>query len=157
MNKKEIMREVANFASATSFSGVGGPFGAAIVKDGKIICITSNRVLADNDPTAHAEITAIREACKKLNTYDLTGCELYATGSPCPMCLSAIIWANIKKVYYCNDHDDAAEIGFRDYVIYNYLRMADPTESTLVTLQRLEVLEGKELYRNYTNRNSTIY
>lgn len=157
MNKKEIMREVANFASATSFSGVGGPFGAAIVKDGEIICITSNRVLADNDPTAHAEITAIREACKKLNTYDLTGCELYATGSPCPMCLSAIIWANIKKVYYCNDYEEAAEIGFRDDFIYNYLRMADPTESTLVTLQRLEVLEGKKLYSNYVKRDSTIY
>lgn len=157
MNKEEIMREVANFASATSFSGVGGPFGAAIVKDGEIICITSNRVLADNDPTAHAEITAIREACKKLNTYDLTGCELYATGSPCPMCLSAIIWANIKKVYYCNDYEEAAEIGFRDDFIYNYLRMADPTESTLVTLQRLEVLEGKKLYSNYVKRDSTIY
>lgn len=157
VNKLEIMREVANFASATSFSGVGGPFGAAIVKDGDIICITSNKVLSDNDPTAHAEITAIREACKKLNTYDLTGCELYATGSPCPMCLSAIIWANIKKVYYCNDYEEAAEIGFRDDFIYQYLRMADPTESTLVTLQRLEVPEGKKLYSNYVKRNSTIY
>lgn len=157
MNKKGIMREVANFASATSFSGVGGPFGAAIVKDGEIICITSNRVLADNDPTAHAEITAIRQACKKLNTYDLTGCELYATGSPCPMCLSAIIWANIKKVYYCNDYEEAAEIGFRDDFIYNYLRLADPSESDLVQLERLEVPEGKELYSDYSKRNSIIY
>lgn len=157
MDKKEIMRKVANFASATSFSGVGGPFGAAIVKDGEIICITSNRVLADNDPTAHAEITAIRQACKKLNTYDLTGCELYATGSPCPMCLSAIIWANIKKVYYCNDYEEAAKIGFRDDFIYNYLRLADPSESDLVEIERLEVPEGKELYSDYSKCNSIIY
>ena len=99
----------------------GGPFGACIVKDGKIIGKGINRVLKDNDPTAHAEIVAIRNACKSLNTYDLTGCELYTSCYPCPMCLSAIIWANIKVIYYGNTKEDAADIGFRDDFIYDYL------------------------------------
>jgi len=99
----------------------GGPFGACIVKDGKIIGKGINRVLKDNDPTAHAEIIAIRNACKSLNTYDLTGCELYTSCYPCPMCLSATIWANIKTIYYGNTKEDAADIGFRDDFIYDYL------------------------------------
>ena len=100
----------------------GGPFGACIVKDGKIIGKGINRVLKDNDPTAHAEIVAIRNACKYLNTYDLSDCELYTSCYPCPMCLSAIIWSNIKTVYYGNTKEDAAEIGFRDDFIYDYLK-----------------------------------
>ena len=99
----------------------GGPFGACIVKDGKIIGKGINRVIKDNDPTAHAEIVAIRKACKHLQSYDLSGCELYTSCYPCPMCLSAIIWANIKMVYYANNKNDAASIGFRDEFIYNYL------------------------------------
>lgn len=99
----------------------GGPFGACIVKDGKIIGKGSNHVLKNNDPTAHAEIMAIRDACKNINSYDLSGCELYTSCYPCPMCLSAIIWSNIKNVYYGNTKEDAAKIGFRDDFIYSYI------------------------------------
>lgn len=155
--KEAIMRAAISQAGITSSRGIGGPFGAAIVKDGEIVCIGNNRVLKDNDPTAHAEVVAIREACKKLGTYDLSDCEIYATGAPCPMCLSAIIWANIKKVYYCNDYDEAANIGFRDDFIYNYLRMANPEESDLVTFERIQLPEGKKLYKDYVENNSVIY
>lgn len=103
-------------------TNVGGPFGACVIKGGKIIGSGSNRVLSDNDPTAHAEIMAIRDACKNINSYDLKDCELYTSCYPCPMCLSAIIWANIKKVYYGNTKEDATNIGFRDDYIYNYIK-----------------------------------
>ena len=155
--KEAIMRVAISQARVTSSEGIGGPFGAAIVKDGELICICNNRVLKDNDPTAHAEIVAIREACKKLSTHDLSGCELYATGQPCPMCLSAIIWANIKKVYYCTDYDQAAKIGFRDDHIYNYLRLADPSESDLVTLERINLKEGADLFKEYAENSGIIY
>ena len=98
-------------------TNAGGPFGACIVKDGKIIGKGSNNVLSNNDPTAHAEIMAIRDACKNINSYDLSNCELYSSCYPCPMCLSAIILSNIKKVYYGNTKEDAANIGFRDDLI----------------------------------------
>ena len=104
----------------------GGPFGACIVKDGKIIGKGINMVLKNNDPTAHAEIVAIRNACKRLGTYDLSNCEIYTSCYPCPMCLSAIIWANIKVVYYGNTKEDAKDIGFRDDFIYEYIdKLAD--------------------------------
>ena len=102
-------------------TNVGGPFGAVIVKDGMVIGEGSNHVLANNDPTAHAEIMAIRDACRNLGTYDLTGCVLYTSCYPCPMCLSATIWANIKKVFYGNTKEDAAKIGFRDDAIYDFI------------------------------------
>ena len=103
-------------------TNVGGPFGACIVKNGTIIGKGSNHVLSNNDPTAHAEMMAIRDACKNINSYDLSDCELYTSCYPCPMCLSAIIWANIKKVYYGNTKEDAANIGFRDDFIYDYIK-----------------------------------
>ena len=115
-----------NIAKENAIKGVelgeGGPFGAVIVnKDGNIISNGNNKVLKENDPTAHAEIVAIRKACKKLNTYDLSEYILYTNCEPCPMCLSAIIWANIKQVYYACTKEDAGEIGFRDDIIYDYL------------------------------------
>ena len=102
-------------------TNAGGPFGACVVKNGEIIGKGSNHVLKNNDPTAHAEVMAIRDACKNINSYDLSGCELYTSCYPCPMCLSATIWSNIKHVYYGNTKEDAAEIGFRDDFIYNYI------------------------------------
>ena len=99
----------------------GGPFGSIIVKDDKIIAEGSNEVTLINDPTAHGEIVAIRQACKSLNNFDLSGCELYSTCEPCPMCLSAIYWAHIDKIYYGNTRLDAAKIGFDDNYIYNEL------------------------------------
>ena len=117
MNKyMKIAKELSEDNLKTN---VGGPFGACIVKDGDIIGKGSNHVLSNNDPTAHAEVMAIRDACKNIDSYDLSDCELYTSCYPCPMCLSAIIWANIKKVYYGNTKEDAANIGFRDDYIYN--------------------------------------
>ena len=103
-------------------TNAGGPFGAVVVKDGKIIGCGSNNVLKKHDPTAHAEIMAIRDACKNIKSHDLQGCELYTSCYPCPMCLSAIMWANIKTVYYGNTKEDAKNIGFRDKFIYDYLQ-----------------------------------
>lgn len=99
----------------------GGPFGAVIVKDNKIIAKGHNRVVLNNDPTCHGEIDTIRKACKKLKTFDLSGCDLYTTGEPCPMCLSACLWANIENIYYGCTINDNERIGFRDEVFYEFL------------------------------------
>lgn len=104
--------------SGTMRHPVGGPFGAIIVRDDKIIGRGFNRVLGDNDPTAHGEIVAIRDACKKIKTNDLSECVLYTSCKPCPMCLAAARWANISKIFYAADSSDAAKIGFRDSVMY---------------------------------------
>jgi len=118
----EFMKQADALARENLITNNGGPFGAVVVKGGEIVGRGNNHVLANNDPTAHAEVMAIRDACKNLETYDLAGCELYTSCQPCPMCLSATIWANIKKVYYGNTADDAAEIGFRDQDIYDFIR-----------------------------------
>lgn len=154
MYNEEYMDLGVAEATVTMNQNIGGPFGAVVVKDGEIISIASNTVLADNDPTAHAEVNAIRKACKKLGTYDLTGCELYATGYPCPMCLSAIIWANIKKVYYCNDVKQAEKIGFRDDFIYDYIKNGNPG---LLDLENCVTDNGQKLYQKYSEMNKTIY
>ena len=133
----------------------GGPFGAVIVKDGKIISEAHNTVVESCDATAHAEINAIRKASKKLNTHDLDGCILYTSAEPCPMCLSAIIWANIKEVYYANTSDDADEIGFRDDKIYEYLEGNGKkmlkmhhikSKEALEVFKTFEKIEEKEIY-----------
>ncbi len=100
--------------------GHGGPFGAVIVKDGVVVGKGHNQVIKNNDPTCHGEMMAIRNACKKLGTFDLSGCELYTTGQPCPMCLAAILWANIKQVYYGCNVQDTAQIGFRDEQFFEF-------------------------------------
>lgn len=127
----------------------GGPFGACIVKEGKIIGKGFNKVIKNNDPTAHAEIEAIREACKNINSYDLSDCELYTSCYPCPMCLSAIIWSNIKKVYYANTKEDANNIGFRDDYIYNFISngMNDKSILDLESLNREEAIKVFEEYK----------
>jgi len=99
--------------------GLGGPFGAVVVKAGEVIAESANKVVPENDPTAHAEVSAIRLACKALNTYDLSGCVIYTSCEPCPMCLGAIYWARIDKIYYANTKADAAAIGFDDHFIYD--------------------------------------
>ena len=101
--------------------GKGGPFGAVVVKDGKVIAKSANKVTSSNDPTAHAEVSAIRAACKKLKTFDLSGCVIYTSCEPCPMCLGAIYWARLDKIYYGNTKVDAAAIGFDDQFIYEEL------------------------------------
>ena len=138
----------------------GGPFGACIIKDGKIIGKGINRVIKDNDPTAHAEIVAIRNACKHLGTYDLSGCELYTSCYPCPMCLSAIIWSNVKTVYYGNSKEDAADIGFRDDFIYKYLdklsnNKQDEDVLHLTCLNRDEAIKVFEQYKK--DKDKIVY
>lgn len=133
----------------------GGPFGAVILdKDGNIIANGNNKVLKTNDPTAHAEVVAIRKACKKLNTYDLSDCTLYTSCEPCPMCLSAIIWANIKDVYYGCTKEDAGNIGFRDDVIYDYLKGKN---RDLIHLNCLDREECIKVFKKYQEENGTIY
>ena len=135
----------------------GGPFGACVVKDGKIIGKGINRVIKDNDPTAHAEVVAIRSACKKINSYDLSNCTIYTSCYPCPMCLSAIIWSNIKKVYYANTREDASNIGFRDDYIYDYINdLSDNKENrdilSLKSMNREEAIKVFERYMQDKNR-----
>lgn len=142
-------------ARDTMMKNYGGPFGAVIVKNNEIIAVASNTTLRDNDPTAHAEINAIREAGKKLGTHDLKDCVLYATGYPCPMCLSAIIWANIKEVYYGTTLKDAEEIGFRDDFIYNFIRNGN--QGKVLNLSKLDREECLKLLEEYKNNNKTIY
>lgn len=133
----------------------GGPFGAVIVKDGEIISSAHNTVIESNDPTAHAEVNAIRKACKKLNTHDLTGCVLYTSAEPCPMCLSAIIWSNIKIVYYANTKKDADEIGFRDDMIYEYLK---GNNELLIEVRRIESEEALEVFKKFKQlSDKTMY
>lgn len=150
-----IMKLGIDKARETMMKDYGGPFGAVIVKNNEVIAIASNTTLKDNDPTAHAEINAIREACQKLKTYDLTGCTLYATGYPCPMCLSAIIWSNIKEVYYGTNLKDAEAIGFRDDFIYNFIR--NDNQGEILNLSKLDREECLKLFEEYKNNGKTIY
>ena len=117
MTKEELMRRAIEL-SADSVRNGGGPFGAVIARNGEIIAEGSNGVVLYNDPTAHAEVSTIRKACQKLNTFDLSGCEIYTSCEPCPMCFGAIYWAHLDKIYYANDRKDAADIGFDDDFIY---------------------------------------
>lgn len=134
MIKEDIMREAISLADNNVRNG-GGPFGAVIVKDGKVVATGVNRVTANNDPTAHAEVSAIRNACKKLKTFDLSGCEIYSSCEPCPMCLGAIYWSRIKKIYYGNSKADAKDIGFDDSFIYDELVL--PYGQRHVAMERL--------------------
>ena len=132
----------------------GGPFGAVIVnKEGNIISNGNNKVLKDKDPTAHAEIVAIREACKVLNTNDLSECILYTSCEPCPMCLSAIIWANIKEVYFGCTKSDAANIGFRDNDIYEFIK----GNNNMLYLKQLDRDEFFETMKEYQKDTGIIY
>lgn len=153
---KQYMNKAISRAKVTMNKNYGGCFGACIVKDEKIISVGSNLVLKNNDPTAHAEIIAIRRACKKLGTYDLTGCELYTTSYPCPMCLSAIIWANIKKVYYGTTAQQVAEIGFRDDFIYDFIKSG--CKGKVLNIMQIDNIQGcKQLLEEYKQLNKTIY
>ena len=146
----DIMELGIEEARKTMNEGFGGPFGAVIVdSNNNIIAVASNTVLKDNDPTAHAEINAIRKACKKLNTHDLTGYKIYATGYPCPMCLSAIIWSNIKEVYYGTDLNDDEKIGFRDQKIYDFINKKD---LTLLDIEQIKHDECLKLFLEYDNK-----
>lgn len=118
---EKFMRVAFEYSERNVLESLGGPFGAVVVKDGEIVAASGNMVTAKKDPTAHAEVSAIRLACEKLNTFDLKGCIIYTSCEPCPMCLSAIYWARLDKVFYANTKVDAAKIGFDDKFIYDEL------------------------------------
>lgn len=140
--------------SRSNISCNGGPFGAVIVKDEKIIAEGCNRVTSDNDPTAHAEVVAIREACKKLNTFNLTGCEIYTSCEPCPMCLAAIYWARLDTVYFANEKHDAANIGFDDKFIYD--EFALELHQRKIKMVKLHIKDALEVFNEWKNRDDKI-
>lgn len=131
----------------------GGPFGAVIVKDGKVIATGVNRVTRNTDPTAHAEVTAIRKASKKLGTFDLAGCDIYTSCEPCPMCLGAVYWAHIDRMYYGNTKADAKNVGFDDSFIYDEIELK-PEKRRLITTQLLseEAIEAFKAWANTENK-----
>ncbi len=140
-NKKEYYMQLAIDLSDESVKKGGGPFGAVIVKNGEIVAKSHNKVTLNNDPTAHAEVMAIREACQKLGTFDLSGCELYASCEPCPMCLSSMYWAHIDKYYYANQKEDAKAIDFDDQFIYDEIAKAPEHRS----MPRVQMMRDKAL------------
>lgn len=150
MNKKELMQEAIKCSVYGMNNNAGGPFGAIIAKDGEIIAKGWNKVTSTNDPTAHAEVSVIREACKKLNTFDLTGCELYTSCEPCPMCLSAIYWAGIKKIYYGNTRKDAADINFDDDFIYREISL--PLSERSVAMEQLDREEAIKAFEAWSKK-----
>ena len=153
----EILRQAMEQARKTMNENIGGPFGAAVISEtGEILAVTSNSVLRDNDPTAHAEVNAIRAACQKVGSYDLSGCILYTTAYPCPMCLSAIIWANIKKVYFGCRPEDAEHIGFRDDFMYRFIENKCHDKSVL-DLTELDRADCLKLFAEYSQKNKVIY
>ena len=145
-DKKKFMAKAIEL-SINSANTIGGPFGSVIVKDDKIIAEGSNKVTFSNDPTAHGEIVAIREACKNLNTFDLSGCEIYTSCEPCPMCLSAIYWSRLDKIYYANTREDAKNIDFDDSFIYTEIpKKIDDRKIKMVQMLRDEALKAFEIW-----------
>ncbi len=149
----EFMNAAIEEAEKGIASGHGGPFGSVVVRDGKIIGRGHNRVILNHDPTCHGEMEAIRDACRSLGTHDLSGCSIYTTAEPCPMCLGAIMWANIGDVYYgCNSHD-TADIGFRDQTFYEQLNGS----CEIVRMRESCRRRCLELFRRYQETQHTIY
>jgi len=152
MDKNELMKQAIK-RSIESVAKGGGPFGAIIAKDGEVIAEASNSVTLTNDPTAHAEINAIRQATQKLGTFDLSGCEIYSSCEPCPMCLGAIYWARLDKLYFAGTKTDAMEAGFDDSFIYDELKL-DYADRKLYTRQmmREKAKEAFDKWRNFEEK-----
>lgn len=159
MKNKELMMDNEKYMrlaiekSIESVENGGGPFGAVVVKDGEVVSVASNSVTIDNDPTAHAEVNAIRQACRKLGTFDLSGCEIYASCEPCPMCLASIYWARIDKLYYANTKSDADKIGFSDNFIYEEFAKPESERSIkVVSMLRDEALTAFKKWEAKTDK-----
>lgn len=152
-NKKHMLLAISK-AEENIVTGEGGPFGAVVVRDGKIIAAVGNRVTSTNDPTAHAEVVAIREACKSLDTFDLSGCEIYASCEPCPMCLGAIMWARIDKLYYAADRVDAARAGFDDELFYTELAL--PADQRMMKPVQLLQKEANHVFDKWIEDGNKI-
>ena len=157
MEEKKIIELAIKEAEITSSMEIGGPFGAAVVTpDGRIFA-ASNTVLGDHDPTAHAEVNVIRKACAELGTHDLTGSILYTTCYPCPMCLGAIIWTNIKEVHYGATPQDAASIGFRDDYIYDFIK-GNCTDTKVLDISQISEPEScKKMFSDYAAAEHKMY
>lgn len=151
---KEFMNEAIRLSFETMRNNTGGPFGAVVVKEGKIVARGFNRVISTNDPTAHAEIVAIRDACKALNDFQLTGCEIYTSCEPCPMCMAAIYWARPDAVYYANTKSDAAKIGFDDNFIYEELAL--DYEARKIPLHRMIEPEAIIAFNEWSKKSDKI-
>src|SRR5687768_12118052 len=150
MSSEKFMREAIALAAEGMRSGRGGPFGCVIVRQGGVIARGNNRVTSENDPTAHAEITAIRDACRQLGKFSLEDCELYTSCEPCPMCLAAIYWARIPKLYFGNTRADAAAIGFDDDFIYQQIPL--PPEKRALMMRPLLREEAQPAFREWQEK-----
>jgi tRNA(Arg) A34 adenosine deaminase TadA len=153
-HKEKFMAEAIKKAEENIISGIGGPFGAVVVRNGKVIAAAGNRVTSNNDPTAHAEVVAIREACNALDTFDLSGCEIYASCEPCPMCLGAIMWARIDKLYYAADRSDAARAGFDDELFYTELSL--PSEKRMLKPTQMLQKEANVVFGKWVDTTDKI-
>jgi guanine deaminase len=156
MNEQDekFMRRAIELAREGMENGAGGPFGTVIVRDGRIVGEGCNRVTSTNDPTAHAEIVAIREACQRLNSFQLTGCTVYTSCEPCPMCLGAIYWARPEKIFYAATRTDAAEIGFDDQFIYE--EIAKPIETRRIETVNFLRDEGLKVFRAWAEKADKV-
>ena len=152
--KVRFMREAIHLSRQKMRANQGGPFGAIIVRNGKIVGRGWNRVTSMNDPTAHAEITAIRDACKRLKRFHLEDCELYTSCEPCPMCLGAVYWARLKVIYYANTRKDAAKIHFDDNFIYREIGL--PIPSRKIPMKPLLRKEALEVFKEWANKTDKI-
>lgn len=148
---RKFLRRAAQLAEEGMSTNCGGPFGAVVVKDGQVVGEGFNRVLIDNDPSAHAEIVAIRQAGKALATFELRGCEIFASGQPCPMCLAAIYWSRIDRVYFANTIEQAAEIGFDDCNFYGQLAL--PLEQRSVPQIHTPLDEAAAVFDAWAEKN----
>jgi guanine deaminase len=144
---EHFMRHAVRLSRERMHAGAGGPFGAVIVKDGEVLAEGWNEVTSSNDPTAHAEITAIRRACAKLGAFSLEGCDIYSSCEPCPMCLAAIYWARIDRIFYANDRHAAAAIGFDDARIYG--EVSRPVAHREIPTIRLHLPEAEEVFAEW--------
>ena len=153
MNNNSLMQKAIKLSIENVKCG-GGPFGAVIAKDGKIVSTGVNRVTKNNDPTAHAEITAIRKAARKLGTFDLSGCEIFASCEPCPMCLGAIYWARLDKLYYGNSKTDAKNIGFDDSFIYDEIQLEPAGRK--IAVKRLLPGEAIRAFEDWENKEDRV-
>jgi tRNA(Arg) A34 adenosine deaminase TadA len=152
--QEAFMREAIALSLSNIKTCNGGPFGAVIVKNGEIIARGANNVTSTNDPTAHAEVVAIRQACERLQTFQLTGCEIYASCEPCPMCLGAIYWARLDKLYYANTKTDAAAINFDDKFIYEELEK--PLDQRSLFTRQLLRDEALEAFKKWSQMDEKI-
>lgn len=151
---KKFLERAIELSLAGMNNNSGGPFGAVIVRDDEIIAEGNNQVTSKNDPTMHAEIVAIRNACKKLETFDLSGCKIYTSCEPCPMCLGAIYWARLDKIYYANTREDAAKIGFDDDFIYKELDL--PKDDRSLKIEQLIDPKAKEVFKKWEEKENKI-